>query len=342
MNSKKIYKQTRKIEDVIIIGRGTVGGAKESQGPLASTLDRTFQDSYYNEKTWEKCESKMQKEAINLAISESGISQQEIDLCLTGDLLNQCIGSSYCIRDLKIPYYGQYGACSTIAQSLSIGSMLVDGGYSDYTVCGTSSHFCTAERQFRTPLEYGGQRTPTAQWTVTGSGMLVICKSDNFNFQNRVAPKINAVTTGKIIDMGIKDITNMGAAMAPAAADTLITHFNETQTTPADFDMILTGDLGVFGKEIVMKLIKSAGFDLSRNYQDCGEMIYNIKEQDMHAGGSGCGCSALVFCGHIMNKLRSGELKKVLFLGTGALMSTISIHQGESIPSIAHAISVSG
>lgn len=333
-NCKKRGKQSYEIEGTVSInGFACVGGKKESEGPLGPKFDCITEDGYYGEKTWEKAESKMQKEAVSKAVSKAGKSLSDMDAILAGDLLNQCIGSSYGLRELEIPFYGLFGACSTMAESMSIGAMLVDGGFVNNAVCGTSSHFCSAERQFRMPLEYGGQRPFTAQSTATASGMVVISNEGQ-------GPYITHVTTGKITDKGIKDGLNMGAAMAPAAVSTLLAHFEDTGTTPSSYDLIVTGDLGQVGHQIVSEIMAKNGVKMS-NYNDCGLMLYDNKKQDTHAGGSGCGCSAAVLCAYILPEIIAGRLNNVLFVGTGALMSPTSIQQGESIPGIAHAVAIS-
>ena len=333
-NTKKLGKQSYSITDCVSVeGYACVGGKKESEGPLGSSFDITMDDGYYGEKTWEKAESKMQKEAVSKAVSKAGKSLSDIDAIFAGDLLNQCIGSSYGLRELEIPFYGLYGACSTMAESLSIGSVMIGGGFADNVVCGTSSHFCSSERQFRMPLEYGGQRPFTAQSTATASGMVVLSNSGN-------GPYITGITTGKIVDKGIKDGLNMGAAMAPAAVDTLLAHFEDFNLSPGDYDLIVTGDLGKVGYSIVTDLMEKNGIKM-KNYNDCGMMLYDLEKQDVHAGGSGCGCSGAVLCAHILPEIEKGKLKKVLFIGTGALMSPVSIQQGESIPGIAHAVVIS-
>ncbi len=332
---KKLGKQTLHINgDVKIIGYASVAGKKEEEGPLAETFDILMNDGYFGEESWEKAEQKMQKEAIIKAVAKSNKAITDMNIIFAGDLLNQCIGSTFGIRDLDIPFYGLFGACSTMAESLSIGAMVIDGGFAENVVCGTSSHFCSAERQFRLPLEYGGQRTFTAQWTVTGSGMAVLSNEGT-------GPYITHITTGKIVDKGIKDASNMGAAMAPAAVDTILTHFNDTGRKPSDYDLIVTGDLGSLGRDVVCDLLFEEGFALNDNYNDCGIMIFDAKKQDVHAGGSGCGCSAVVLCGHILSEMARGFLNRVLFVGTGALMSPTSTLQGESIPSVAHAVVIS-
>lgn len=329
----KIGTQTVNISNVVkIISSATVAGTTEQQGKLKGKFDILMDDGYFGEKTWEKAETKMQQEAAKCAVQKANLSLTDIDIAFSGDLLNQCTGTGYGMRDLQVPFYGLFGACSTMALSLSLGAMIIDGGFAKYTLCGTSSHFCSAEKQFRMPLAYGGQRPPTAQRTVTGSGMVILSNEGK-------GPYITQITTGKIVDKGIKDATNMGPAMAPAATDTLITHFNDTGTTPKDYDLIVTGDLGELGYEIVCDNLLKANYDIS-NYNDCGRMIFE-KSQDTHCGGSGCGCSALVLCASLLKQMAKKDLNKILFIGTGALMSPLSTQQGESIPSIAHAVVIS-
>lgn len=334
LNSKKIGKQTYNITNTVsITGFACIGGKTEGEGPLGKKFDRIFYDGYFGEKTWEKAESKMQKEAINEAVKKSNKSLSDIDVILAGDLLNQCIGTTYGIREFNIPFLGLYGACSTMAESMLIGSMLIDGGFVSNAVCGTSSHFCSSERQFRMPLEYGGQRPFTAQITATASGMTVLSDEGD-------GPYIKQITIGKIVDKGIKDGLNMGAAMAPAAVDTLITHFSDTDKSPSSYNLIVTGDLGHVGHAIVLDLMEKNGIKM-KNYNDCGLMLFDNLKQDAHAGASGCGCSAAVLCAHLIPELKSKRLNNILFIGTGALMSPTSIQQGESIPSIAHAVVIS-
>lgn len=320
-------------EPPIIIETAAIVGQKEGEGPLAQSFDDVLADDQWGEKSWEKAESKLQRETSLLALKKAQLTTDDMNYVLAGDLLNQCVGAHYGLRDLKIPFLGVYGACSTMAESMSIGAMLIGGGLADYTLCVTSSHFCSAEKQYRFPLEYGGQRTPSAQWTVTGSGAAVLSKTGS-------GPKITHITTGKIIDMGINDANNMGAAMAPAAIDTLSQHFQDTGFRPEEYDLILTGDLGVVGSDILCELMQGEGYDISELHNDCGKMIFDIEGQDVHAGGSGCGCCASVFCGHIMKELKNGTYDKILLMATGALMNPSSLQQGETIPSIAHAITI--
>ena len=264
---------------------------------------------------------------------KAGLQPEQLDYVLSGDLLNQCVGSAYAMRDIGVPYLGLYGACSTMAESLSLAAMLIDGGYAEHAAALTSSHFCSAERQYRFPLEYGGVRTPTAQWTVTGSGALILGASGN-------GPRVTMVTTGKSADAGITDANNMGAAMAPAAYETLKAHFADTGRTPDYYDLIVTGDLGKIGHAVVMRLFQDDGIDLTGLYTDCGLLIYDLEGQDVHAGGSGCGCSASVLAGHLLKLLESGQIRRLLFAATGALMSPTASMQGESIPGICHAVAI--
>lgn len=315
-----------------IIASAAVVGKKEGDGPLAKEFDHIFDDTTLGESSWEKAESAIQREAVTRAINKSGVSAADIDMVFAGDLLNQCIGTTFGLRDMDLPFAGLYGACSTMALSLGLGGIMTEAGAVRTCVAATSSHFCSAERQFRYPLEYGGQRPPSAQWTATASGAAVISGGGN-------GPKIRAVTIGKIQDLGIKDANNMGAAMAPAACTTISDFLKDTATKPDDYDMILTGDLGQVGSTLLCELMKKeAGVDISKVHNDGGLMLYCIDEQDVNSGASGCGCSGAVVCSVIMRKLREKKLHKVLFVGTGALMSPTSSKQGESIPSIAHAV----
>ena len=307
---------------------------KENSGPLRGSFDEVYEDTKLGEKTWEKAESKMQTNAAKIAIKKANVKPKDIDYIFAGDLLNQCICSTFGLCNLEIPYLGLFGACSTMAQALAMAALFVEGNCANRTMAVTSSHFCCAERQFRFPLEYGGQRTPTSQWTVTGSGAIIIGKNE------KTLPYINAVTIGKICDLGVKDTTNMGAAMAPAACDTLLNYFKDTNTSPSNYDLILTGDLGTIGSELLKKLMLKNDVDVTNNHKDCGVMIYSQKSQDTHAGGSGCGCSAIVLASKILNNMKRQKLKNILFIATGALMSPTSSQQGRSIPSIAHLVNI--
>lgn len=316
---------------VYIAGTASVVGKREHEGPLSADFDMHDDSEKFGMDTWEKAESEMQRRALALALANAGIHSSP-DAIFAGDLMNQCTGSAYGLVDFGAPYFGLYGACSTFAEALMLSALMVNAGYFKSCAAVTSSHFCTAERQFRFPLEYGGQRTPTSQRTATGAGAAVVSS------QSISGIRISEVLPGKIVDKGITDINNMGAAMAPAAIDTLTRYFDCTGHSPDDFDMILTGDLGKEGHGIVTDIMLSCGVDLRNVYSDCGLMLYSAKTQDMHAGGSGCGCSAAVICGHIMKRMRKGELKNVLYIATGALMSPGSVFQGLSIPGIAHLV----
>jgi stage V sporulation protein AD len=331
---KKIGEQSYFLQKPVnICGASAIVGPKEKEGPLHSYFDQCLEDEFWGEKSWESAESKFVKETTNMAISKSGIAVNQIDFCLAGDLLNQCIASSFGLRESNIPYFGLFGACSTFVESLILGSCLIDGDFATNVLCASSSHFCSAEKQFRFPLELGNQRPPSSQWTVTGSGATILTKDGT-------GPFITGFTPGKIVDMGIKDANNMGAAMAGAAEDTLIRHFKDTGTKPSDYDAIFTGDLGYIGKDILIDLASSKGYNIKSNYTDCGVMIFDKEKQDTHSGGSGCGCVASVFCGYIYKMLQKKEYKKVLLIATGALMNSTSSQQGESIPGIAHAVSI--
>ena len=333
MANKKLGRQTVALQDPpSVIGSAAVVGKKEGEGPLAATFDHISQDDSFGERSWEKAESTMQKLALAAALSKAGLSVSGLDYLLAGDLLNQCIGSGFAVRGQDVPFFGLYGACSTMAESLSLASMLLDGGYGTKIAAMTSSHFCSAERQYRSPLEYGGQRTPTAQWTVTGSGCVILADQGP-------GPYITHVTTGKVVDKGIKDAANMGAAMAPAAYSTLSAHFQDTGRKPSDYDLIVTGDLGQLGRDIVADWFHRDGMEL-KNFNDCGTLIYDLEGQDVHCGGSGCGCSAVVLAGMLLNGMAGGRWKRILFCGTGALLSPTSSQQGESIPAICHAVAL--
>ena len=316
-----------------ITGYASVVGKKESEGPLGSIFDKVIYDSYDGKDSYEQAESQLQIEAVGAALVKAKKKANEVDYIFAGDLLNQCISSSYGLRDFNIPYLGQYGACSTMAQGLIMSAVFVESGAANIAMCVTSSHFCSAERQYRFPLEYGGVRTPTAQWTVTGAGSCVI---ENV----KKGPCIARATVGKMVDLGVTDANNMGAAMAPAAAQTLKNYFDDTETKPEDYDLILTGDLGEVGSKALYDLLKLENIDIISRHNDCGLMIYDRKKQDVHAGGSGCGCAGSVFCSKILNDIVDKNLNNILFMATGALMSPTSCGQGASIPSIAHLINV--
>ena len=317
-----------------VLAFANIGGKFEAQGPLSGYFDELSQDSFFGEKTWEKAESAMQKKVVQRALNQAQLKPKDIQYILAGDLLNQCIGSSFGLRELGIPFYGLYGACSTMGESLSLAAMLIDGGFAERAAAVTSSHFCTAERQYRMPVPYGSQRTPTAQWTATASGCTILGREGP-------GPYITHVTCGKIVDKGISDPNNMGAAMAPAAYDTLAAFFRDTGTTPKDYDLVITGDLGELGHGIVRDFFARDGVELGDNFQDCGLLLYDRDGQDMHAGASGCGCSASVLNGYLLTEMQRGRWRKILFAPTGALLSPTSSFQGESIPGICHAVCIS-
>lgn len=333
MNQKLGNQTVRFATSPYIISRASVVGTKEGEGPLKDTFDMIVSDDKMGQVSWDLAEGAFQKTAVEIALKKAELENKDIEYILSGDLQNQCAATHYGLRETNIPFLGLYGACSTMVESLSVGSMIICGGYAERVVCLTSSHFCSAEKQYRNPLEYGGQRTPTAQWTATASGAAILAKEG-------IGPRITHITTGKIVDKGITDVSNMGAAMAPAALDTITAHFKDTGRTPEDYDLILTGDLGVTGSEILCELIKKDGYDIEKKHNDCGKMLYNIESQDVHAGGSGCGCCASVLCGHILTELEKGNYKNILVAATGALMNPLTVLQGESIPTISHAIAI--
>ena len=318
-----------------ILSSAAIGGKKESEGQLASYFDRLNTDTKFGQKSWEKAESKMQELALDTARRKIELQYGDIDVLFGGDLLNQCIGSAFALRPTGIPYVGLYGACSTMAESLFLAAAAVNAGYARRAAALTSSHFASAERQYRFPLGYGGQRTPTAQWTVTGAGCCIVGQNAPHG------PFVRAATVGAVTDWGIRDASNMGAAMAPAAYATLRAHFDDLGCAPKDYDLIVTGDLGQLGKQIVTDLFARDGVNLGGVYNDCGTLIYDLQTQDVHAGGSGCGCSASVLCGYLLSQLTQGKLKNLLFCATGALMSPTSTWQGETIPAICHAVAIS-
>ena len=317
-----------------VVAFSNIGGKLEGKGPLAAYFDELSQDSFFGADTWEKGESAMQERVLRRALKKAGMEAQDLDYVLAGDLLNQCIGTSFGLRSFHIPFYGLYGACSTMGESLALGAMLIDGGFASFIAALTSSHFCTAERQYRMPVPYGNQRTPTAQWTATAAGCCILGAQGD-------GPYVTHVTCGRIVDKGITDANNMGAAMAPAAYDTLSAFFRDTGTAPEDYDLIITGDLGKLGHEIVRDLFRRDGVELGSRFLDCGLLLYDLKGQDMHAGASGCGCSASVFNGYLLSGLREGRWRRIVFAPTGALLSPTSAFQKESIPGICHAVCIS-
>ena len=334
MAQNKLGRHTfRPGQPVYIAAWASVAGKKEAEGPLGHGFDIKSMDTKFGEKTWEQAEKKMQQLALERLLYKSKLQKGDLDVVFSGDLLNQCIGSSFTLRNTGIPHLGLYGACSTMAQSLLLAAMTVGGGYADRVAAMTSSHFAGSERQYRFPLGYGGQRTPTAQWTVTGSGAALVSTDPG-------PIAIESATIGTVTDLGITDAANMGAAMAPAAFDTIRTHLEDTKTTPKDYDLIVTGDLGTVGLEALVQLFREAGIQAGGKLTDCGNLIFDPETQDVHAGGSGCGCSAIVLCSELLNKLQSGKLKKILFCGTGALLSPTSTQQKLPIPGVCHAVCI--
>lgn len=328
---KRIGKSTLEFETPpCVLSSAAVVGKKEAEGPLGADFDQTFEDTTLQQDSWEKAEAQLQKEAVSLAIDRSGLGKQDMDFIFAGDLLNQCISSTFGLLEFGIPFLGQYGACSTMAQTLFLSAVMVESGAARRAVAVTSSHFCSAERQFRTPLEYGAQRTPTAQWTATASGCAVLAREGEIQVTRGLA--------GKVVDLGVKDPANMGAAMAPAAAQSIYEFLEDTGASPEEYDGIFTGDLGLVGSRLLCEILEGNGINLSGVHRDCGLMLYDLKKQDVHAGGSGCGCSASVLCGHILKRMRKKELQKILFCATGALMSPTSSQQGENIPGVCHVL----
>ena len=317
----------------VITTWASIAGKKESEGPLKDFFDETFTDNHIGEKTWEQAEKKLKQITLNKLAEKAGISKDLFDIVLSGDLLNQCIGSSFSLRNMNIPHLGLYGACSTMAESLMLAAMLTGADYADRAVAMTSSHFASSERQYRFPLAYGGQRAPTTQWTVTGSGAALVCREG-------IGPKVDSFTVGTVTDLGITDANNMGAAMAPAALATIRAHFDDLKTGPEAFDLIVTGDLGQLGKDALLELAMRDGLYLGGKLVDCGTIVFDLSSQDVHSGGSGCGCSAITLCGYLLDQLKTGKLKRILFCGTGALLSPTSTQQGMPIPGVCHAVSI--
>ena len=307
-------------------------GKYEHEGPLGDCFDLHDSTDKFGMNTWERAESEMQRLAFNTALAKASANEREVEALFAGDLLNQCVGSAYGLLDFDIPYFGLYGACSTAAESIMLASSFVSAGYISTAAAVTSSHFCSAERQYRTPLEYGAQRSPTAQWTVTGAGAFLI--------RNEGRVRVFEAMPGIVVEKGINDASNMGAAMAPAAADTRLRYFEESGHTVDEFDMIVTGDLGHEGGSLLCELLVAEGLDIRSRYNDCGMMIYSCEKQDKHAGGSGCGCSAVVLASYLIPRIERCELRRILLVGTGAMMSPSSLQQGEAIPAIGHLIAI--
>lgn len=321
-------------EGVYIENSASIVGTKEGQGPLGGLFDRVGIDDMFEANTWEEAESTLQKEAIYMALKKAGKKPEDMQFMFAGDLLGQSIASSFGIKAFGIPLFGLYGACSTCGESLTLGALAIGAGYADHVICVTSSHFASAEKEFRFPLEYGNQRPLSASWTVTGSGAFVLSKEKTSGCR----AKITGTTTGIITDFGLKDSMNMGACMAPAAADTIVRHFQDFHSRPEDYDQIITGDLGSVGQTVLLELLREKGYDIAKQHLDCGMMIYDPKTQDTHAGGSGCGCCAVTLSAHILRQIEDKSWKKVLFLPTGALLSKTSFNEGRTVPGISHAL----
>jgi stage V sporulation protein AD len=332
--TKRVGRQTLRLRHSPCIScSASVGGKMEARGPLAGSFDFLSEDSYFGAKSWEDAESAMLKKCFALVLAKAGLTAEDIQLIFAGDLLNQCVASEYAVRDSGVPLFGLFGACATMSESLALAAMTLDGGFADTACAMTSSHYCSAERQFRLPLAYGGQRAPTAQWTATAAGALILAGEGE-------GPYVTHVTPGKIVDAGVRDAANMGSAMAPAALETICAHLADTGREPGYYDMILTGDLGLVGHRILLELASESGYDLNPITSDCGMLLFDREKQDVHAGASGCGCGASVLAGYLLPKLKSGELRRLLFCATGALMSPTTLMQGESILGVCHAVAI--
>ncbi len=341
--NQKLGKSSVKLEKpVYIIGSGSVVGTKEGQGPLGLLFDMVGADDMFGCNTWEEAESSLQKDAVYLALEKAGMRPEDISFIFAGDLLGQSIATSFGISSYEIPLLGVYGACSTCGESITLGTMSIAGGFADKVVCVTSSHFASAEKEFRFPLEYGNQRPLSASWTVTGSGAFVLSSEKDGTGESvrkkGARARIIGMTVGKIVDYGLKDSMNMGACMAPAAASTIEQHFIDWGTRPEDYDKIITGDLGSVGQTVLIDLLREKGYDISSQHMDCGIEIFDAETQDTHAGGSGCGCCAVTLSAYILKQIEEGEWKRVLFIPTGALLSKTSFNEGQSVPGIAHAL----
>lgn len=319
----------------VILSSAAVAGKMEGEGPLGHTYDQIYPDLMLGQKSFEAAERKMMQDAANFALKKAGLdgTPPKVDYFLAGDLLNQIITSTFSALNIPVPFLGLYGACSTFCESLSLGAMLIDGDFADRVLCATASHNASAERQYRYPVEYGGQRKPYAQLTVTGSGAVVLGAHGR-------GPRITHVTNGRVVDLGIADPFNQGAAMAPAAVETMLAHFEDTGRSPGDYDLIVTGDLATFGHGVAIELAAKRGLELGPNYKDCGMLVYDRAKQHVDSGGSGCGCSAIVTCGHLLKELERGNMSKLLVVATGALLSPTTFQQGENIPAVAHAVAI--
>ncbi len=338
LNKRKGSQSLEFTNPPVILSTACVVGKKEGEGPLGAYFDQIEEDPMFGGKTWEDAESKMMFRTANLALKKAKLESKNIRYLVGGDLLGQLIATSFGVESLEIPLIGVYGACSTMGESLAVASVLVDGGYADRAMAITSSHFAGAEKQFRFPLAYGNQRPLAATWTVTGSGAVILGDETNTVLYSGHKVLVRAVTFGKIVDYGVKDSMNMGACMAPAASSVIATHLRDFNLIPAYYDKIVTGDLGSVGKDILLDLMRQEGYDISKNHMDCGIEIYDPEVQDTHSGGSGCGCSAATLCGYLMNHLKEGKWKRILFVPTGALLSPVSFNEGQSVPGIAHAV----
>lgn len=335
---KRIGKRTLALENrPYLLGHAAAVGKKEGEGPLGERFDYVAKNDRMGQRSWELAESEFQKTAIRLALRKAALPEHSLDLILAGDLLNQCIGSFLASMHADVPYLGQYGACSTMAQGLALGGCLVESGAANRLLAAASSHFCSAERQYRFPLAYGGQRTPTAQWTATAAGAAVLGNSPMPGTAEPCDVRVTHVLFGRMVEMGVTDAANMGAAMAPAACDTLSALLEDLGAQPRDFDCIVTGDLGHIGADLLLTLLRGDNIDLSPVYSDCGSLLFGSR-QDAHAGGSGCGCSAAVLCGPLLRDMHRGRLRRLVFAGTGAMMSPTSIQQGQPIAGICHAV----
>ena len=339
--NQKLGKASMKPEQpVYILNSASVVGTKEGQGPLGLLFDKVGEDDMFGCETWEDAESTLQKEAVGLALDKAGLTPEDVSFLFAGDLLGQSIATSFGLAAYQIPLLGVYGACSTCGESMILGTMSIAGGFADKVVCVTSSHFASAEKEFRFPLEYGNQRPLSATWTVTGSGAFILSGAAGQTGQGKGRPRarITGMTVGKIVDYGLKDSMNMGACMAPAAASALEAHFTDIASQPGDYDKIITGDLGKVGQRVLIDLLRDKGYDIAEQHMDCGLEIYDGESQDTHAGGSGCGCSAVTLSAYILKQLEENNWKKVLFMPTGALLSKTSFNEGKSVPGIAHAL----
>ncbi|HHW13699.1 MAG TPA: stage V sporulation protein AD [Firmicutes bacterium] len=334
MAVKKVGKQSVKfLSPPVVTNTFSIVGPKEGQGPLGQRFDTVLEDTFYGEKTWEKTESKLFREAVFNVLNKAGLQPTDVDLVVGGDLLDQIVSANFAMREVEAPFLGLYGACSTLAEGLVTAAMVVDGGFADRVLVVTGSHHDTAERQYRFPTELGVQRPPTAQWTVTGVGSCLLQSQGQ-------GPRVTSATVGRVIDLGAKDPNDMGTAMAPAAADTLRRHLRDFAKRPEDYDLIMTGDLGAVGVELVRTILRKDGIELGDRFQDGGLLIYDREKQDVHAGGSGCGCSAVVYAGHLTKLFAEGKLRKLLLAATGALLSPVTYQQGETIPCVCHAVSI--